>query len=194
MKWKWTSLSRVVFFANPWTIQSMEFSRPEHWNEQMFPSPGDLPNPGIEPRSPTLRVDSLPAEPQERPRILEWVAYTFSRESSQPRSRTGVSCIAGRFFTNWAIREARVWSCKYVLSSILSLIYLPPRWESIAMFQVIKGSPSLPHSMAHEYDRFLMVIKIQKREKSLTWGWLRKFWKFFENSLSLWYLLSILWA
>ena len=42
----------------------MEFSRPEHWNEQMFPSPGDLPNPGIEPRSPTLRVDSLPAEPQ----------------------------------------------------------------------------------------------------------------------------------
>ena len=131
---------------------------------------------------------------KERPRILEWVAYTFSRESSQPRSRTGVSCIAGRFFTNWAIREARVWSCKYVLSSILSLIYLPPRWESIAMFQVIKGSPSLPHSMAHEYDRFLMVIKIPKREKSLTWGWLRKFWKFFANSLSLWYLLSILWA
>ena len=36
------------------------------------------------------------------PRILEWVAYPFSRESSQPRNQTGVSCIAGRFFTNWA--------------------------------------------------------------------------------------------
>ena len=43
-------------------------------------------------------------------RILKWVAYPFSRESSQPRNRTGVSCIAGRFFTNWAIREAlKLW-------------------------------------------------------------------------------------
>ena len=45
-------------------------------------SPGDLPNPGIEPRSPTLKVDSLPAEPQGSPRILEWVAYPFSKGSS----------------------------------------------------------------------------------------------------------------
>ena len=36
-------------------------------------------------------------------RILEWVAFPFSRGSSQPRNRTGVSCIAGGFFTNWAI-------------------------------------------------------------------------------------------
>ena len=42
------------------------------------------------------------------PRILEWVAYPFSRGSSWPRNRTGVSCIAGRFFTNWAIREAQL--------------------------------------------------------------------------------------
>ena len=48
----------------PWTIQSMEFSRPEYWSGQHFPSPGDLSNPGIEPRSPALRADSLPAEPQ----------------------------------------------------------------------------------------------------------------------------------
>ena len=39
-------------------------------------------------------------------RILEWVASPFSRGSSQPRDRTQVSCIAGRFFTNWAMREA----------------------------------------------------------------------------------------
>ena len=39
------------------------------------------------------------------PRILEWVAYPFSVDS-QPRNRTKVSCIAGGFFTNWAIREA----------------------------------------------------------------------------------------
>ena len=40
------------------------------------------------------------------PRILEWVAYLFCSRSSLPSNRTGVSCIAGRFFTNWAMREA----------------------------------------------------------------------------------------
>ena len=39
-------------------------------------------------------------------RILEWIAYPFSRESSQPRNQTGVLCIAGGFFTNWAIRDS----------------------------------------------------------------------------------------
>ena len=43
-------------------MQSMEFSRLEYWTGQPFPSPGDLPNPGIEPRSPELQADSLAAE------------------------------------------------------------------------------------------------------------------------------------
>ena len=60
---KWKSLSRVWFFATPWTIQSMEFSKPP------FPASGDLPNPGIKPRSPALHADSLPAEPQGKPYI-----------------------------------------------------------------------------------------------------------------------------
>ena len=43
--------------------------------------------------------------------ILEWVAIPFSRGSSQPRDRTQVSCITGRFFTSWATREAQeYWS------------------------------------------------------------------------------------
>ena len=41
----------------------MGFSRQEYWSGLPFPSPGDLPNPGIEPRSPKLQVDSLPSEP-----------------------------------------------------------------------------------------------------------------------------------
>ena len=40
-------------------------------------------------------------------RILEWVAFSFSRGPSQPRDRTQVSCIPGRFFTSWATREAQ---------------------------------------------------------------------------------------
>ena len=57
-----------------WTIQSVEFSRPEYWSGEPFPSPGDLPNPGIDPRSPTLQVVSLPAEPQGKPKEYwsEW--------------------------------------------------------------------------------------------------------------------------
>ena len=46
----------------------MEFSRPEYWSGYLFPSPGDLPNPGIKPRSPTLQTDSLPTEPQGKPK------------------------------------------------------------------------------------------------------------------------------
>ena len=46
----------------------MEFSRPEYWSGQPFPSPGDLPNPGIKPRTAALRVDSLPAEPPGKPK------------------------------------------------------------------------------------------------------------------------------
>ena len=54
--------------ATPWTVAhqappTMEFSRQEYWSGLPFPSPGDLPNPGIKPRSPTLRADALPSEP-----------------------------------------------------------------------------------------------------------------------------------
>ena len=65
---------------------------------------GIFPSQELEPRCPALPADSLPAEPQGSPRILEWVDYPFSRGSSRPRNRTGVSCIAGGFFTNWAMR------------------------------------------------------------------------------------------
>ena len=46
----------------------MEFSRPEYWSGLPFPSPGDLPNPGIEPWFPALWADSLPAEPKGKPK------------------------------------------------------------------------------------------------------------------------------
>ena len=49
----------------------MEFSRPEHWNGKPFLSPGDLPKPGIEPRSPALQVESLPTELPGKPKDAE---------------------------------------------------------------------------------------------------------------------------
>ena len=58
--------------ATPWTITfqapwSMGFSRQEYWNGLPFPSQGDLPNPGVEPRSPALQADSLPTELRGKP-------------------------------------------------------------------------------------------------------------------------------
>ena len=62
------SFSRVWFYVTPWTVAcqaslSMGFSRQDYWSGLPFPSPGDLPNPGIEPRSCALQADSLPSEP-----------------------------------------------------------------------------------------------------------------------------------
>ena len=67
-KVKVKSLSCVRLFATPWTVTyqaplSMGFSRQEYWSGLPFPSPGDLPDPRIEPKSPALQADSLPSEP-----------------------------------------------------------------------------------------------------------------------------------
>ena len=64
------SLSHVQFFVAPWTVAyqappSMGFSRQEYWSGLPFPSPGDLPHPGIEPGSPTLQADTLTSEPPQ---------------------------------------------------------------------------------------------------------------------------------
>ena len=92
----------VVFHS--WWLHGILQARILEW--VAFPFSSDLPNPGIELRSPILWADSLPAEPPGKPRNTGVVAYPFSSGSSWPRNQTGVSCIAGRFFTNWAIREA----------------------------------------------------------------------------------------
>ena len=75
------SRSVVSYSVTPWTIQSMEFSRPEYWSGLSFPSPGDLPNLGMKPRSPALQADSLRTEPQGMPystgggslSLLQWI-------------------------------------------------------------------------------------------------------------------------
>ena len=107
---------------------SLEFPRQEYWSGLPFLSPGDLPNPGIKPGSPALQAGALPSEPHGSPsevaqscptlcdpmdcrlpgssvhgisqaRVLEWVAISFSRVSSQTRNRTLVSRTVGRRFT-----------------------------------------------------------------------------------------------
>ena len=65
-------LSHVRLFATPWTAAyqappSMAFSRQEYWSGLPFSSPGDLPDPGLTPRSPTLQAGAVPSEPPGKP-------------------------------------------------------------------------------------------------------------------------------
>ena len=69
-------LNSIRLFATPWTVAhqaplSMGFSRQEYWSGLPFPSPGDLPNPGIEPGSPILQADALPSELPGKPLLFQ---------------------------------------------------------------------------------------------------------------------------
>ena len=78
----WTS--RVRLSATPSTIQSTEISRPEYWSGQPIPSPGDLPDPGIELGYPALQTDSLPTELSgEAPCIGRQVLYRWATRKAQ---------------------------------------------------------------------------------------------------------------
>ena len=102
--------------ANPWTIArqappSMGFSRQEYWNGLPFPSPGDLSDPGIEPRSPALQADALTSEPPGKPLtslktdlpdlagcLCQYIS--LSKEHSLSTSRVSRShfCTTGKYF------------------------------------------------------------------------------------------------
>ena len=84
-------LSHIRLFATPWTIEhqappSMGFSRQEYWSGLSFPSPGDLPVPGIKPRSSTLRADSLPSDPAGKfEGELNQIQFSFQLNPKHPK-------------------------------------------------------------------------------------------------------------
>ena len=92
-------LSRVRLFATPWTVAhqaplSMGFSRQEYWSGLPFPSPGDLPIPGIEPMSPELQADALTSEPSGKPLMNTlWVTKSKVWENGSGSS-TALSLLA----------------------------------------------------------------------------------------------------
>ena len=139
MKVKVKLLSRVWLFATPWTVAyqappSMGFSRQECWSGLPFPSPGNLPDPGIETGSPALQADALLSEPPKymcvqscwtlwdnmdfsppdssvygifQARILEWVAISYSKGSSQPRDQAPISCFSRQILYHCITWEAQ---------------------------------------------------------------------------------------
>ena len=82
-KVKVKSLSHVQLFVTPWTVAhqaspSMGFSRQGYWSGLPFPSPGDLPHPGIEPRSPALQADAFPSEPPGKSQFDAFLKLTIT--------------------------------------------------------------------------------------------------------------------
>ena len=132
-------LSRVRLFATPWTVahqapQSMEFSRQEYWSGVPFPSPGDLPNPGIEPRSPTLQADTLPSEPPNIWALLIshgdiWQFITLCKTKSKRNSTkmTTSEIYQGTIGTCFSLLHIVVWSLSRVLLSCDSMHCKPAR-------------------------------------------------------------------
>ena len=120
--WKWKLLSCVQLFAtdglySPWNSLGQNTGVGTlSLLQEIFPTQGS--NPGLL----HYRWIFYQLSHEGSSRILEWVPYPFSNGSSQSRSWTGVSCIANRFFTNWAIREAQ--SIRLLNFTLLDLIWL----------------------------------------------------------------------
>ena len=99
--------SHVRLFATLWTVAHkaplcMGFSRQEYWSGLPFPSPEDLPDPGIEPRSPTLQADALPSEPPGKLKntgvgchsLLQGIFLTQGLNPGLPHCRQTLYCLS----------------------------------------------------------------------------------------------------
>ena len=98
-------LSCDRLFVIPWTRArqaplSMGFSRQAYWSELPCPPLGDLPNPGIKPRSPALQAGSLPSQPPGKPKNTGVGGLSLLQGIFSTQESNLVSCIAGGFFTN----------------------------------------------------------------------------------------------
>ena len=111
------SLSHVQLFATPWTVPyqappSMEFSRQEYWSGLPFPSPGDLPNPGIKLGSPALQTDALLSEPPGKPHKIHIDAIkmneadSFTSRNLQMKKKGANTSLV--MISKWRNREGRI--------------------------------------------------------------------------------------
>ena len=141
------SLSPVRLFATPWTAAykaplSMEFSRQENWSGLPFPSPGDLPDPGIKPESLELQVDTSPPEPSGKPlaaaKLLQLCPTLCDPiDGSPPGSPVPGILQAGTL--EWvAISFSNAWKWKVKVKSLCRVWLFPIPWTA-----AYQASPSM---------------------------------------------------
>ena len=98
-------LSHIWLFATPWTVahqapSPMEFSRQEYWSGLPYPSPGNLPDPGIEPRSPAMQADALPSETPGKPSME-------GEGNSEAGWLTLEACMKGSIQNGWTFLDGK---------------------------------------------------------------------------------------
>ena len=139
MKWS-ESHSVVSESLRPHGLYS-PWNSPGHNTEvgKPFSSLGDLPNPGIETRYPTLQVDSLPAEPQGKPKNTGVGSLSLLQQIFPTHESNRGPCNAGGFFTNWAIREAPQFRGETMNCFFNTLFTSPNKWENIIVIKANRG-------------------------------------------------------
>ena len=129
----------------------MGFSRQEHWSGLPFPSPGDLPHPGIEPGSPALQADSLPSEPPGKPMYLQrtqqivWhkltgcyfysLTFWFEKKEKQQQQQSFSLYPSNTVFTFISIKEN---PCIYILFHHKSRILATLKKNHYVLYSVMK--------------------------------------------------------
>ena len=112
---------------------------------------GIFPTQGLNPDFPHCRRIFNQLSHKGSPRILEYVAYPFSSGTSQPNNRTGISCIAGGFFTNWVMREAQVrWMERAAWSIHTIICKVDGQWKFSAWLREL--NPGLCNNL-EEWER-----------------------------------------
>ena len=131
----------------------MEFSRPEYWSGWLFPSPGDLPNPGIKSMSPTLQVDSLPSEPQGCPVRVPSIRNKMPKFSADCTPLSGNSC-------SLALPECPVssaGSAPYHSTPASEFTLLPNSWNPQGEYA--PDSPTIPPLFHQYWEAYVCQIR-----------------------------------
>ena len=142
--------------CNPWTVAhqappSMGFSRQEYWSGLPFPSPGDLPDPGIEPRSPTLQADALTSAPPGKPNISYFLLLILCRPWPTVWDLLNVWWRLDINKKNVAVEHSvwRTWACEFRELPRTFLEMLLSRFIPFVLHSILKSSPccSLPQDL-----------------------------------------------
>ena len=152
------SLSRVRLFATPWTIAyqvppSMGFSRQECWSGLSFPSPGDLPEPGIEPGSPALQADALPS-------LFQEIFRNLTSKSSINLQRTNINsnyyCYCNVKENIWIHKNSApkryLWQWVMCILSLLSILQNERLWPLFYIYKILQAVASL--KLSHQVSPF----------------------------------------
>ena len=145
------SFSHVQLFATPWTIAvrllcPQEFSRQEYWSSLPCPPPGDIPNLGIEPRTPTLQADSLPSEPPGKPIHTHTHTYTHIYRLTHISTCTHTNTYIQRKKIIPKIQcplKKKDQISQFMFSAILSM-HASTTWARHTMFLLLEKYPWVP--------------------------------------------------